>query len=839
MTADGSTHFRLPHGAVPTTYRLRLEPDLEALSFRGNVEIVVELSAATNVVVLNAADLEIEGASANLSNGATRIARPLLDAPTERLSLHFDDALPAGVVVLRVTFAGVINDDLRGFYRSTFTDPDGHVRTIATSQLALTDARRAFPCFDEPALKATFEVTLVAPAGLEAVSNARVIAEAELPDGRREVSFAPTIKMSTYLVAFAVGPFEATEPIEVDGVAVRVLCPLGRSHLARYARDAGAFALRFYAEYFDIPYPGDKLDLVAIPDFAFGAMENLGCVMFREEALLVDPTTASTVELQRVATTVAHEITHMWFGDLVTMAWWEGIWLNEAFATFLTYHCADELHPEWHVWVQFAAACEAGLSVDALHSTRPIEFPVASPSDAMGMIDTITYEKGGSVLRMLEQYLGADVYRDGIRRYLRRHAYANTVTSDLWEALEEVSGQPVGAIMDSWILQGGHPVVTSSGGVLAQAPFQFGPPTGDSNIGSSWQIPVHSRPLDGGATTVQLLGTEPAPLDTPHPAVVNAGGTGVFRTNYDTEELEAIAGQLGALDEIERAVLLADTRALALAGERSVHDFVLLAGSLGTVVEPEAWDTVEDFLELLDLFIADEDRPALQTTAKALFEPLLERLGWDESRDKDERARHVRATAVRCLGCVAQDASTRAEAVARFDAGVLEGDLAESVIVVVASMARPGDLDEMLRRLRSADSPQAERRYRRGITSLADPAAVQEAYGHCFEWFRGQDAPFVVAELMANRAGGAAVWEALSFDFDGVLAQVPPLMQSILCAGIPSLVADRALAERITMFHNEHPLATGQRQVEQYLERMLNRVAFAERVRPTLREALS
>jgi len=838
MTPDDPTQYRLPAGARPEAYRLRLEPDLDAASFSGTVAIDVRLDGMHDEMVLNAADLEILDAIAVLADGTERRANPVIDAAQERVALRFAAPVPAGALELRLEFRGVLNDDLRGFYRSTFADSDGDEHTIATSQLALTDARRAFPCFDEPALKATFEVTLVAPAGMAAFSNSRAVSEIVLPDGRREVAFAPTMKMSSYLVAFIVGPFEATDPLDVDGVPVRVVYPRGKGHLAAFALEVGAAALRFYVEYFDLPYPGDKVDLVAIPDFSFGAMENLGCITFRETVLLIDPRAASTLELESVAMTVAHELAHMWFGDLVTMAWWEGIWLNEAFATFLQYHCVDALHPEWQVWIRFTAACEAGLSVDALHSTRPIEYPVVSPADAMGMIDTITYEKGGSVLRMLEQFLGPDTYRDGIRRYLRRHAYANTVTADLWASLEEVSGQPVGEIMNSWILQGGHPVVSSSGGVLTQSPFQFGPPQGDSNIGSSWRIPVHSRPLRGGETVVQLLGGEPELLATAHPAIVNAGGSGVFRTNYDSAELEEIAGELGSLSEIERAVLLADTQALALAGERSVHDVLVLAEGLGTAVEPAAWDTVEGFFDILDRFVAAGDRSGFRERARSLFSPVLDELGWDVVDGEDERATHVRATAVRCLGRYGEDGAVRAEAAARFDAGNLTGDLAGSVIAVVAAMARPGDRDEMVARLHAAGDPQSEERYRVGIAAIADAPTALSTFEGCFDLFRSQDAPFVIAELTANRVGGRGVWEAMATSWEDVLARVPSMMQSVLAIGVRTFLDDRAFAERVAAFHRDHPIETGQRRVEQAIERMLTGVAFAERAGPALRDAL-
>jgi len=646
------------------------------------------------------------------------------------------------------------------------------------------------------------------------------------------------MKMSTYLVAFVVGPFESSTPVDVDGVPLAVVCARGRSHLTEFAREVGAFALRFYADYFDIAYPGDKVDLVGIPDFAFGAMENLGCVTFRETVLLVDPAVASTEELQEVAMVVAHELAHMWFGDLVTMGWWEGIWLNEAFATFLQYVCIDAMRPEWKVWNRFSAEREAGLRIDGLHSTRPIEYPVHSPADAMAMIDTITYQKGGSVLRMLEQYLGAEVYRDGIRSYLREHSYANTVTSDLWAALEVASGQPVGEIMDTWILQGGHPTVTAEHGSLTQSPFEFGGATGPSNIGSGWRIPVLTRPLEGGPTSAQLLGAEPAPLPGPGPLVVNAGGSGVYRTSYGAAELEVLAGRLGSLTEIERAVLLGDSCALALAGHRSVADVLMLVDGLGTRIEPSAWSIVDEFLGTLSRVVDDRTRPALQARADALLAPVLDALGWDAAQGEDPRAHFVRSSVIHGLGCVAADEAVRAEAARRFDAGRLDGDLADTIVAVVASMDRPGDYDEMLRRFRKASDPQTEERYRTGIASIANKGLAVATLHRCFELFRAQDAPYVIRTLMVNPVGGRAVWEALTSQWNATLARIAPLMQFAVGSGISSFVSEPEFADRVTTFHSSHPIWIGQQRIEQAIELMWTRVAFAERSRPGLESAL-
>jgi puromycin-sensitive aminopeptidase len=830
--------YRLPTNVIPSAYRIRIEPDLSAGDFVGTVEIDVDVREATSTVVLNAVDLDFETAAIK-EDGVLQDGRVALDAPHERAAILFDPPIGIGKHVLSLEFKGVLSDKLVGFYKSSYSDEDGTSHEIATTHFETTDARRAFPCFDEPSFKATFDITLVAPAGLNAYSNSLVVNDVTLADGRREVTFARTMCMSTYLVAFVIGEFVQTPVVNADGVPLAVVCRPTNAHLTAFAIDVGAFSLSFFADYFGIPYPGDKVDLVGIPDFMYGAMEQVGCVTFRETLLFADEASTSQDDLVQIAIVIAHELAHMWFGDLVTMAWWEGLWLNEAFATYMSYLCVDAYRPSWGMWVRFAGERERGLDLDALHLTRPIEFPVHSPADAANMVDAITYQKGGSVLRMLDQYLGGDLFRDGIRRYLSDHAYANTVTSDLWSALEAVSGEPVGEVMDTWILQGGHPVVSVSEGSLAQRPFMFGPPQGASAIGSSWLVPVLSRPLGGGDVERQLLGADPSPLLTATPAVVNAGGAGVYRTSYGADELKAIGVRLSELSEIERAVLLGDTWALAMAGERSISDTLSLVGGLGLEVEPATWTTAGDVLDFLSRSVGEQERAALAAKARLLLGPAFEHFGWDARPAEDERTPLVRATLVRTLGTVGADESIRREACRRFDAGVVEGDLADAIMRVVTSLDRPGDYDEVFRRFREAKDPLTEERYRTGLTAFGSEARCLQTLSTCFETFRSQDAPVVITRLMFNPVGGQAAWSAVTERWDEMLERITPLMQWFLGLGLSFQVSDPAFHRRAVEFHRSHPVEKRQKSIEQALEVLGNRVRFAERERPTFAATLS
>ncbi|TMQ30196.1 MAG: hypothetical protein E6K65_06205, partial [Nitrospirae bacterium] len=373
--------YRLPRHVVPIRYDLRLEPDLTAARFAGQETITLTVLQPTSEIVLNAIELDITSAQIEGNSGPARQATMALDASLERCHLTFTAPLSPGTWKLTMTFCGTLNDKLRGFYRSTYKDERGATHSIAATQFEATDARRAFPCWDEPDFKAVFATTLVIDPTLSAVSNTMIASET-LAGGKKVVRFADTIKMSTYLVAFIVGRIEPTESVMIGQTALRLWAIPGKGHLARFGQDIAAASLSFFENYYGIPYPGDKLDLLAIPDFASGAMENLGAITYRETALLVDQHSASHGELERVADVVAHETAHMWFGDLVTMSWWNGLWLNEAFATFMEMLAVDAWKPEWKRWDSFGVSRAAAFSVDGLWSTRPIEYPVQAPKDA-------------------------------------------------------------------------------------------------------------------------------------------------------------------------------------------------------------------------------------------------------------------------------------------------------------------------------------------------------------------------------------------------------------------------------------------------------------------------
>jgi puromycin-sensitive aminopeptidase len=842
--------FRLPRTVEPHVYRLEIEPDIGSATFSGTVAIDVTVHETVDQIVLNAAELAISDVEVRTEAGDVIGCTVSFEDELEQAIFHPSTPLAPGGATVTCRFTGTLNDKLRGFYRSTYTDDAGETHTIATTQLESVDARRAFPCWDEPDRKAVFDVTLTIDRDDDAFSNSPIV-DVRRDGDKNVVHFAPTMKMSTYLVAFVVGQLETTETIDVDGVPLRVVFTPGKRKLADFGLAIGAFSLRFFTEYFGIPYPGDKVDLVAIPDFAAGAMENLGCITFRDTALLIDPTSAARAELERVADVVAHEMAHMWFGDLVTMGWWEGIWLNEAFATFMEMLCVDAFRPSWDRWVGFAPSREAALTIDGVHATRPIEYPVGPPKEAEGMFDLLTYEKGAAVLRMLEQYIGPEVFRDGVRTYLTAHAYANTVTTDLWDALEEASGEPVRDVMNTFILQGGHPLVTLRGDTVEQRPFSYGEvPDGiDSAIGDTWNVPVAVRALavDGkpGAPAGKfVLDKAPVQVDetTQGLAVVNAGGWGVFRVGYEAEHRLALASRLSELTPLERANLLADTWATTLAGHSTLEEFLTVGAKLGLEPDPTPWAPVSAAFHLARRIVSEADVPSLHEAVGALVGPQFRHLGFEARSGEGDRTPTLRSLAISLLGTVGADPVVREEALRLFIESPLGGgsgapipaDVEAATLAVVAQLLRPGDYDSLLQRYRSAATPQEEMRSLNALSAFPSIDLAQRTFDLAMTEVRTQNGWLVISSLLANPVAGQSIWLRITEAWDAILERFPKNAHARIAEAIPSLCGDADFARSVVQFLADHPLASGPRRVAQSVERLSVNVAFAERERARL-----
>jgi len=836
--------FRLPRTVTPSSYELRLEPDLEAATFAGTCRAAITVNEPIHEIVCNAIELDIETATIETPTGGVVSCGVGYDEVHERLILTPSQPLSPGRHLLATEFTGILNDKLRGFYRSSFVDADGTEHTLATSQLESTNARRAFPCWDEPDLKATFEITLVTPADLLAVSCGAEVASSVLPDGRREVRFAPTMVMSTYLLAFVVGPLQATEPVDVNGTPLRVIHPIGKGHLVDFALEVGEFALRHFEDYFAIPYPGDKLDLLAIPDFAFGAMENVGAVTFREILLLLDPATATQPERQRCADVIAHELAHMWFGDLVTMKWWEGVWLKEAFATFMEMHATDAWRPDWERWVDFGLSRSAAFDVDALAETRAIEFPVTSPADAEGMYDLLTYEKGAAVVRMLEQYLGEDSFRDGVRHYLRRHSYGTTDTTDLWDALEETSGQPIRRVMDSWIFQGGHPIITvdtvdSSSIRLSQQRFRYDDATDDTR----WGVPIVLRVFaEGASTTVPVLleATEMTVEIGPNDAVlVNADASGFYRVRYDQKSGERLLSlPAGSIAPIERYGLVDDAWAAVVANKMDAGDYLRFISEFVGSNDVSVWSRIISTLSAVKHHLGDDQLAAYGGWVADLLQPVLDRLGTVSAAGDDDRTRELRAAVFGALGRISDDPGVVARSRELLDDDAADPSMRAAAIGVVAGVADRDTFDDLVQRFRSAATPQDERRYSFALALVPGAAEFDNLLAMTIDGtIRTQDAPYLIGRALGHREHGAAAWGFVEREWDEVNRLFPTNSIVRMLDGIRAL-ADPDAAAAVMAFFADHTVEQGEKTLAQHLERLAVNVGVRARVRAQVPAAI-
>jgi puromycin-sensitive aminopeptidase len=836
---------RLPRDVRPERYDLRLAPDLATSTFRGEVAITLDVGTPTAALVCNAVELEVTDAWVDLDG--RRIEGDIrTDAALEQLHVSLPETLDRGRATLHLTFSGALNERLRGFYRSTYTGDDGGDRAIAVTQFEPTDARRAFPCWDEPAFKAVFAITLDVADDLLAVSNGPELSRDDLGEGRVRIRYADTMPMSTYLVAFVVGPLETTGPVDVDGVPLRIVHRPGQGELAEFALEVGAFALRFFADYYGIAYPGDKVDMVAVPDFAFGAMENLGCVVYRETLLLVDPESATQSELLAVVDVIAHELAHMWFGDLVTMRWWNGIWLNEAFATFMEAKCSAAFRPEWERWLHFGRERSGAFDVDALATTRPIEYPVHTPADAEGMFDTLTYQKGSAVVRMLEQYLGEDAFREGIHRYLQTHQFGNTETGDLWDALEAVTGEPVRAMMDSWIFQGGFPLVTASrrdGHLdLAQQPFRFTEPDGvvdgDGADGARWHVPVVVRStgrterivLDGPSASLSL--GEPGGAE---PVVVNAGGHAFFRVSYDDVLQSAVLDGLAALEPLERYAVLDDAHGLTLRGARRVGDLAHVVQRMADIGETDLsiWQLAASSIDVIHRAASDDERPAVSAWVCRLLAPLADRLGDDVDPGDDDRTRALRGLVLGLRG-VHGDPGAVDRAVAVFDdqlhrPAAVDAELGAGALKAAAVTADEARFEAMLERFRHGSTPQEQVRYLYAAATVADGELFTRYLALLdTDEVRSQNLAFAYRAALRNLAHERDAWVAVEDRWERIRTRLPFNANHRLVEGVTG-ITDPELAARIESFLAAHPVPEAAKLIAQHVERMRVQVAVHER----------
>jgi puromycin-sensitive aminopeptidase len=841
-------NFRLPLDVRPTRYRAHVDIDMKADRFEGGLAIDVSLEKPRTELHLHAVGLEVFGATALLP-GRTVEARASADAESETVTLTFSEPLPAGHATLELGYRGAFSPGLRGLYRAG---------GLAVTQFEAADARRLFPCFDEPAFKATWEVSLGGvPAGAVALSNSVVTKDepASSGDGTRRVTFAPTPVLSSYLVAVVVGDLVASDAKTERKVPIRTWSVPAKRHLTAFGQRTAAAVLPLLEDYFGLPYPFGKLDQVGVPDFEAGAMENAGCVTFREVALLLDEATAPLAVQKRVAEVITHELAHQWFGNLVTMVWWDDLWLNEAFATWMAYKIVDAWRPEWRIWMDFEGGKGSAMLLDSLQSTHPIRSDVNNAAEAGESFDAITYEKGGAVLRMIEGFLGEEKFRDGIRLYMRRHREANATADDLWGALAEASGQPgvpIVALANGWIRQLGYPVVSlgldaAAGRVtLSQRRFFADPNAREAGTPTSWLVPMVLRfrdaegikeqrvLLDARERTVSLNAKGPVSW-----CFGNADARGFFRTAYDAPTLGRLLPELGALRAAERLTLISDQWALVRAGVVPIGAFLDLVASLGGEEDHVVLDDAVGRLGAVEHRHLDEaERGRFEGFVRDLLGARAAKLGWGAAKEDDE-TRLRRAALLRAVVLLARDPAQVAEAVRRLPpregAPGVDPNLLDVVVTAAARAADTAAFEELRRRAREEADPAAKRRYLHALARVEDAALASRAVALALaDDVPMQDFTSYLSVLLSNRATREEAWQLIKTRFPEVRAKADsPMLLRRLVEALAALPERRHL-EEVTAFLAAHPIEGAKQATAQTLERLRMDVELRERLLPAV-----
>ena len=851
----------LPLDVNPKQYVLELEPNFDDFTFTGSESIELDVVQSTDRIVLNSMEIEIQSGAVS-ANGSDQQAREIaFDTDAETVTFVFDSALPAGPATLAIGFTGELNDKLRGFYRSNYQDLDGAEKFLASTQFESTDARRAFPCWDEPSRKATFDVTLVVPSHLATISNTEEVSREERPDSKVAVRFAPTPVMSTYLVAFVVGDLACIEDTAEGGTLIRVWATKGNEEKGRFALETSLDLLAYFNEYFGMSFPLSKLDHLAIPDFAAGAMENWGAITYRETALLVDPDHSSAITREVVAAIISHEMAHMWFGDLVTMAWWDDLWLNESFASWMGDKAVDVLHPEWEMWTQFLTHDTTNaLSLDGLANSHPIEQEVNNPAEIGQLFDAISYSKGASILRMLEQYLSPDAFRDGLRIYLNRHKYNNARTRDLWNALGEASGQPVAEIMDTWTTQTGYPVLDvtvdrDDDGMevgLTQRRFMYEDVLGTSESrDDKWKVPVGARTASDADPVRTLMETEsttvrlkPASYGTNDEWIkVNPLHTAFYRVRYPTDELQKLVAPIRSktLPAADRLGVQNDTYALVKAGHLPATDFLTIAEAYVAETDASVCGDLAANLNGLDGLVATEEfYPRFQAFARSIFKPIGDHIGWDPTPNEGHRDALLRSTALSQLGHF-EDEDTLAEAARRFKRYIDDpaNVTPDTRAVVFAMAAKRGDRStyDLMWDLEKAETLHEQKiRFLYALCSYTQPDLLQETLERSLgSEVRSQDTIRGVSAVASNRHGLDIAWDFVKdnwAEFDRRYGEGGFGLMHLV--SLTSMFTTEERREDVQRFFTDNPVPGAERAVRQSLERMSLNIGWIDKNRDDL-----
>jgi aminopeptidase N/puromycin-sensitive aminopeptidase len=837
---------RLPGTVTPQHYALALTPDLGAATFEGSETIDVTLAEPSDHITLNAVDIAFKTVTVTAAE-KQQTATISLDKDKEEATLKFAEKIPAGKARLEIEYSGTLNDKLRGFYLSKTAR-----RNYAVTQFESTDARRAFPSFDEPAMKATFDVTLTVDAGDTVISNGPIVSDTPGPGaGKHTLKFLTTPKMSTYLVVFLVGDFKCSAG-DSDGVAVRVCSTPDKVAFTAYGLEIAKYMLHYYDTYFGIPYPLKKLDLIGLPDFEAGAMENFGAITYREEDLLLDEKTASTGAKRGVAVTIAHEMAHQWFGDLVTMKWWDNVWLNEGFATWMENKAVGVMHPEWAMEQEVASSEDDTLNVDAQPTTHAIRAKAETRDEIEEMFDSISYGKASDVLLSVENYLGPETFRKGVHAYLSAHLYANATAEDFWNAQTATSHKPVDKIMDSLISQAGEPLlsfgVPADGKVPVEQKRFFLSPSIQPDPRQKWTVPVCFKSGDSDAQSCEVLTPATTSLKAPSGGLffANARASGYFRSAYPPSVFaKLVAGAETDLTPAERISLTGDEWAQLRANKATAGDYLNLVTALKA--DPNA-EVVSDALGGVDTIYdriastADE-KAALAGWIRSTFGPIYARLGPATATDSANLV-ELRASLFGLLGYYGKDPQIISEAsqiAVKYivDPSSVDPNLGQTALSITARNGGEALFDKLQNVAETSSNPEFQEGALRMLAEFENQALEQRSLDYAISGkVRSQDAAIQLAYGLQIDANRDLAWSFTKAHWDKVSALLTPEMGSILVNSAGSFCSASA-RDDVQSFFTAHPVPAAETSLAHAVERINGCIEMRRLQEPGLRQWLA
>jgi aminopeptidase N len=843
------TPGKLPKEVVPTDYAVRFVPDIDKMAFAGTETIKLNARSRVHQLILNALELKIEAASIDGKELPTSSIKT--DTKNELLTLDLPSELAIGGHTLALRFTGKINEQGQGLFYMRYQEQGSGARKVMLgTQFEATDARRFFPCWDEPSFRARFQLTAVVPENWLAASNMPIQDEKKIAGGK-EVRFAATPPMSSYLNVFVTGELDFIES-RIGSTQLRVITTKGKAEMGRYALDASAQILQYYNDYFGVAYPLPKLDQIALPGGFGGAMENWGGITYYESKLLFDPKTSSEETKQDIYEVLAHEMAHQWFGDLVTMAWWDNLWLNEGFASWMGSKCTAHFNPQWEVWLRrefprdpsrrVGIAKEAAMEGDARSTTHPIQQQVATEAEANSAFDDITYKKGQSFLRMLESFLGEDVFREGIRRYMAEHPYSNATTVDLWNALSEASGKPVGNIAAGWTEQPGFPVVKvkreqDSDVALTQERFTI-------NFKNAprleWKIPLTCEVI--GQSPTSLLMTRK--FDNIHKIPsgrafkLNVNGAGNYRVEYDEPSWKLLLGALKNLGVEDRVNLLSDTWALVQANRASIALYFELVEKLPASTELAESEQIVHVLDFIDrLLRGTSEQEKFQRYAQSLLRPTFDAVGWEAKPDEQSATGNLRASLIRTLGNL-NDPKIVADCRERFRGFLaspesLSPDLRRAVFSVVGRYADEQTWNELHQLGLKTTSIEEKQNYYDALASAIHPELVKKTLTIALtDELPTSRAIFLVSQVARESGHPDIAWDFASANMKALLAKADALGVYTYAPRLFTFFSDDSRAEVLRKYSKNSLPAASAPEVAKAVDEIQFRSELKKRLRP-------